>query len=49
MQILLETEVQQILLVGENRAEQAEGQGQPQGAQEDGVSGLCSLGMQDER
>ena len=49
MQILLETEIQQILLAGENRPQQAKGQGQPQRAQEDGVSGFCSLGVQDER
>jgi len=47
VQILLETKVQQILLGGENRPEQAEGQSQPKGTQEDGISGLCSLGVQD--
>ena len=47
MQILLKTEDQQILLAGENRPEQKEGQSQPQGTQEDGISGLCSLGVQD--
>ena len=49
VQILLETEVQQIFLAGENRPEQAKGQSQPHRTQEDGIPGLCGLGVQDKR